>query len=42
MTESLTIDGFRELFTRDDEFAVIDPRSCDDFRRGHILAAEII
>jgi rhodanese-related sulfurtransferase len=39
MAEFLTIDGFLKLFTRDDEFAVIDPRSCDDFSRGHILAA---
>lgn len=39
MAEFLTIDGFRELFTRDEEFAVIDPRKLDEFSRGHILAA---
>ena len=39
MTESLTVDGFRELFTSDREFAVIDPRASDDFAAGHLLAA---
>ena len=39
MAESITIDVFRELFTCDEEFAVIDPRKLDEFSRGHILAA---
>jgi rhodanese-related sulfurtransferase len=39
MAEAMTIAGFRELFDGDSEFAVIDPRSPDEFTRGHLLAA---
>ena len=39
MAKPISIDRFRALFCADDEFAVIDPRSSDDFAAGHLLAA---
>lgn len=42
MSEKITIDALRALFTRDDEFAVIDPRDRRSFSTGHMLAASNI
>jgi len=39
MAEAISIEGFRELFVIDSEFAVIDPRNAIDFAAGHLLAA---
>ncbi|MCP4769647.1 MAG: thiosulfate sulfurtransferase [Gammaproteobacteria bacterium] len=39
MAEAISIEGFRELFVIDSEFAVIDPRNAVDFAAGHLLAA---
>ena len=39
MVASMTIDAFRTLFRKDDEFAVIDPRSESVCAKGHLLAA---
>ena len=39
MSEKITIDALRTLFTQDDEFAVIDPRDRQSFSSGHMLAA---
>ena len=39
MARKISIDAFRTLFARDEEFAVIDPRAREDFTRGHLLAA---
>lgn len=42
MPDKITIDALRVLFTRDDEFAVIDPRELQAFAAGHLLAASNI
>jgi rhodanese-related sulfurtransferase len=39
MSSMISIRMFRELFSGDEEFAVIDPRSEADFAAGHMLAA---
>ncbi len=42
MASKISIDAFRTLFSRDEEFAVIDPRPPGDFAGGHLLAASNI
>ncbi len=39
MAKKISIDAFRTLFARDEQFAVIDPREREDFSQGHLLAA---
>ena len=39
MPARISIDAFRALFRRDEEFAVIDPRARSSFADGHLLAA---
>ena len=39
MPDRISIDAFRTLFRRDQEFAVIDPRQPAKFADGHLLAA---
>ena len=39
MADIISVASFRELFTQDEEFAVIDPREASSFAGGHLLAA---
>lgn len=39
MARKISIDAFRTLFARDEQFAVIDPRERNAFSQGHLLAA---
>ena len=39
MVAKIDMEKFRSLFEEDEEFAVIDPRSENEFARGHLLAA---
>ncbi len=39
MAKKISIDAFRTLFARDEQFAVIDPREREAFSQGHLLAA---
>ena len=39
MAKKISIDAFRTLFARDEQFAVIDPRERESFSQGHLLAA---
>ena len=42
MTQTISTDALRAYFTRDDEFAVIDPRERSSFTEKHLLAASNI